>query len=236
MILRTFIAIDLPAPLHEAIRATQAALAQELDARLPTQATPEAAGLHWTHPESTHLTLRFIGDTPTDKIQPLAHALQSALATMPPLVLQLRGLGCFPNLRRPRVIWLGLNGQLEQLAALQSAVEDVVRAAGFAPETQPYQPHLTLARTIRAVRPAQLARLGEVLGELRAGDMRAGNMQAGDSPFVQPVGAAFTVSEVIHFQSELPGGKQGSKQERGPRQRRGLPVYTPLTRVSLASA
>jgi 2'-5' RNA ligase len=117
----------------------------------------------WSNPDNVHLTLHFLGElTPTDFVK-----LERALKAMPlpylPFSLKIGVLGCFPNLRRPRVIWVGLLGETGLLFKLQQEVEALLKATiGFKPEERPYSPHLTLGR-VKPVSSAQLAQLSQVV-------------------------------------------------------------------------
>jgi 2'-5' RNA ligase len=93
-----------------------------------------------------HLTLRFLGNTPASKLDDLGSALDRLAAQHAPFNLLLGALGCFPNERRPRVIWVGLQGQLQPLQTLRSALEDILQPLGWDPEDKPFHPHLTLGR------------------------------------------------------------------------------------------
>ena len=98
----------------------------------------------WTRIEGLHVTLKFIGEAPAER----AENIRSALGTIPPrapIAIEFRGIGFFPNERRPRVLWAGVKAGPE-LTELASAVESVVVPLGIAPETRAFSPHLTLAR------------------------------------------------------------------------------------------
>lgn len=169
--MRCFIAIELPLSTQSALRLLQAELAAQL---------AEAHCGHvvrWTAPESIHLTLRFLGETSQRQcaqigagLQSLAAHALSAEAAPQKILLTLQGVGCFPNTRRPNVVWAGVAGatasgataDVGSLRAIQHAAEELARAAGFDPEDRPYTPHLTLGRMRREAAAADLRRAGEV--------------------------------------------------------------------------
>jgi 2'-5' RNA ligase len=93
-----------------------------------------------------HLTLRFLGDTSLDMLPRLAGRLDEVAASRRPFELRLGQLGCFPNRRRPRVIWVGAGDEAGQASALAAAVEASVVALGWPPESKGFQPHLTIGR------------------------------------------------------------------------------------------
>lgn len=134
--LRVFVAL----PLADPIRARLAELQRRLRATLPDRA------VRWVRAEQIHLTLRFLGDVATDRIDPLKAALAAAVAGATVLRLEVGGLGVFPNARRPRVIWVGLGGELEALGRLQPEVAAACAAFAAGEDPQTFRAHLTLGR------------------------------------------------------------------------------------------
>jgi 2'-5' RNA ligase len=130
---RAFLAIPLPCQLKEAIRSTQI----DLQSRIP-----EA---RWVRPEALHLTMHFFGEVEQETLEKLKVSMLSVKGCQRPFQVEVKGLGAFPNPRRPRVIWLGLEprGQLEQL---HRATGQCLRQAGLIPDSRPYSPHLTIGR------------------------------------------------------------------------------------------
>ena len=100
----------------------------------------------WVAPNSVHLTLKFLGDVTPSLVEAITPALHEACAPARPFSIALSGLGSFPGRQRPRVIWIGVTGDLEPLQNLQSRVETALQSLGFVAERRPFQPHLTLAR------------------------------------------------------------------------------------------
>jgi 2'-5' RNA ligase len=203
-VLRTFIAVDLPPATQTALGRCQTQLNQRLR-DLPTPV------LRWAAVEKLHLTLRFFGDTPPARRATLHAQLAATLPTFPPFALTLGELGGFPTLAKPRVVWVGVAGDVAALQGIQAAVEQIAQAVGFAPEEKAFTPHLTLARADRGARPADLQRAGRALMQAAAS---AAHLAA---PLVAPV--EFPVSEVVFYQSDL--HPQGAR-------------YTPLARFPLA--
>lgn len=138
--IRAFIAIDLPEPIKAALVATS----RELERTL------ERGVVRWVRPEAMHLTLRFMGETDTKLLPDIGAAMDSLSAGHAPFAMRLGGLGCFPNARRPRVIWVGLADEAgktpEPLLILKRDLDEALRPLGFAPEDKPFQAHLTLGR------------------------------------------------------------------------------------------
>ncbi len=135
---RLFVALDLDDEVRAGVAAAVAGL------RLA--AGPAGRSLRFGDPATVHLTLRFLGDVPGDQVDGVAAAVAAAAAGSRPLSLQVRGAGAFPTPRRARVVWLGLAGDLGPLAALAAALDARLAPLGFAPETRPFTPHLTVAR------------------------------------------------------------------------------------------
>ena len=134
--IRTFIAIELP----DLLKARLSELQQGL-----TKQTPPRA-VRWVSPEGIHLTLKFLGQTSVDKIEPIAKALTLACAPFSPFTCMAGGLGCFPNLRRPRVIWVAVEEPTGTISELQGAIERACSELGFKGERRAFHPHLTLGR------------------------------------------------------------------------------------------
>lgn len=131
---RTFLALPLSEIFLTEIRSVLAAV------------RPRISGVRWVPPEQTHLTLHFFGPTMPEEIDKIKRRMKMVAADFSPMALQLSGLGCFPDSRRPRVIWIGLAGATEELVRLQSRMEEDLKQDGFASEERSFQPHLTLGR------------------------------------------------------------------------------------------
>jgi 2'-5' RNA ligase len=179
--MRTFIAIELPPPLQAYVRDTQARLRRMLPPQ--TERT-----LRWTQADKVHLTLRFLGETNADQCTQLTEALNAVGAQHARLQLSLQGLGAFPQLPKPSVLWLGVAGEVSALLTLQQDIEETVHAAGFAAETRPFAPHLTIARVQRDAPNAERRRLGHLL------------RQTTNEKRVSP---SFTAPEIVHMRSDL---------------------------------
>jgi 2'-5' RNA ligase len=147
---RAFVAVELDGEVRAALRDLQDRLRQDPPARLG----------RWVAPDGIHLTLRFLGDVPAARLPELRQALQHAGQSVAPFELAVAGLGCFPDLSRPRVIWVGVEEPTGALVRLQLAVERELDRLGFRPEGRPFRPHLTLARIRDQARNRERAELG----------------------------------------------------------------------------
>ncbi len=102
--------------------------------------------VNWVRPESIHLTLKFLGNVDAGMVEQVLTALETIRQSQPPFTLEIQGLGVFPHLRRPRILWIGCTGDIPALVNLVSEIEGVLNLLGFPREEKPYYPHLTLAR------------------------------------------------------------------------------------------
>jgi len=132
--LRLFVAVELPGEVREALGRLQHELQRH-----------GLEKLRWVRPEVIHLTLKFLGETPTDRVPAIEDALTGAVDRTAPHKLALGELGAFGG-RHPRVLWVDLRGDLQPVQGLQERVESSLADAGFPPEGRSWSPHLTLAR------------------------------------------------------------------------------------------
>ncbi len=181
---RTFIAIELTEELKAALRRTQQELAEEMPSR----------SVRWVQPNGIHLTLKFLGDTPEEKVHAVQEALAQAAAQARPFIFSLSGLGCFPNARQPRVVWVGLQEPAGALVRLQQAVEAHVAPLGFPTEKRPFSPHLTLGRVQQYAGKSDVRKIGEVVATSDVGAL--GDMAATVISYIKsdlrPSGAVYT--------------------------------------------
>ena len=104
------------------------------------------SGVRWVRPEGVHLTLKFLGNVSNDAIPTIESGMRRAAEGICPFTVRVQGAGCFPSSRRPRVLWLGLQGELESLLTAQSRLEDSLEVLGVDRESRRFRPHLTLGR------------------------------------------------------------------------------------------
>lgn len=139
---------------------------------------PERA-VTWVKPHLIHLTLKFLGDTPQIQIARLAEALSRIAVQSASFTLTTTQLGCFPNLRQPRVIWVGLDQRsTTHLLQLQKAVEAATVPLGFPTEARPFSPHITLGRVRREVSSTVAAQVGQVVNSTGPSDPATDAIQA----------------------------------------------------------
>ena len=131
---RVFLAVPLAADVQHLVAEEIASLAAE------------GWPVRWAQPETSHLTLHFLGETARERAELVRLALPDVVATHAPFALRTAALGVFPNFRHPRVLWLGLHGAAHRLQTLQQDVGRALLALGFAVGDEPYHPHITLGR------------------------------------------------------------------------------------------
>lgn len=132
--IRAFIAIELPNSVKDFLR--------EIVDDLKKYETD----IRWVKIEGMHLTLKFLGSVPVELISQIEHASKKVFTNQPPVELHVAGLGAFPDLKRPRVIWAGCQDVGEQLKPLVTSLENALEPLGFAKEKRPFNPHFTLGR------------------------------------------------------------------------------------------
>ena len=132
--MRVFIAIPIPGKCLEFL------------SQIQDQLKECAADVRWTRIDSIHLTLKFLGEIDPGTLPVLTESLYSVVHPFKSLNLRLTGWGSFPNWKNPRIIWYGIEGDLDALCSLQGSVETVCGKIGFPPEDRPFKPHLTLGR------------------------------------------------------------------------------------------
>jgi 2'-5' RNA ligase len=170
--IRAFLAIDPPENILQAMSRLQEKLKREIGGRIS-----------WTKPQGQHLTLNFFGDISTEDVKNICSAVQNRIASVQSLNLKIEKLGVFPGARRPRVLWCGVTGDVENLSVLQRQLDSDFAGIGFPGEDRPFQAHLTLGRIKD---PSGLTGISEALTKHSA-------FTAGE----------FNCNELILFQSRL---------------------------------
>jgi len=184
-VIRSFIAIDLTPDVRRGLGAAQ----QKLRAAL------EDEPIRWVRPEGVHLTLKFLGDQPPDRIERIGDVLSRWAQGGSPLDLEIGSAGAFPDLARPRVLWVGIREPSGRLVEWVDRLENGLEGLGIRREDRPFFPHLTLARVKDRLTPRGLETLrghleglkGERIGEQRA---EAVTLFRSD---LRPAGAVYTV-------------------------------------------
>lgn len=134
--IRAFIAIPLPAEVHSYLKL----LVREY------RSLSYEGSVRWVKTENIHLTIRFLGESAIDTLSGLYQELDKVAAVIPAFTISLGNLGCFPNQKRPRVIWIGVDSESNWLMTLQDSIEQCVTSLGWRSENRKFHPHLTLGR------------------------------------------------------------------------------------------
>ncbi|MDI6820520.1 MAG: RNA 2',3'-cyclic phosphodiesterase [Candidatus Hodarchaeaceae archaeon] len=157
---RAFIAIDIEETVRQKL----------VDAQHRLAAT--GAQLKLVEPENIHVTMKFLGDVPDDKVGAIADSLRKAVAEARQFEIEVRGVGVFPDLRYMRVIWAGVAKGGDSIIAIQRNIDGGLRKLGFTPE-RGFVPHLTLARVKSAAGKEKLAELIKSMANAEFGTTRA---------------------------------------------------------------
>jgi 2'-5' RNA ligase len=184
--IRTFVAVPIPGSVRERIGAFTAPL-RRLD-----------ADIKWVQSESLHFTLKFLGDVDPGRIGEIGDAAGAVVSGFPAFVLALGGTGCFPNPKRPSVLWIGAMDGAAALAGLAGSVEAALEALGFEREKRPFSAHLTIGR-VRS--PRGVARTLEAMAGsgFAAGPFRVDTVHVMRSD-LQRTGAVHTPLQTLKLQ------------------------------------
>jgi len=151
-LIRCFVAIELPDPVKAELAGIQAKFKS---ARMDF--------LRWVEPSGIHLTLKFLGEVPHERVPEMVKAIQESVKDIRPFTLQLDQVGVFPNPRQPRVLWVGVGGDIAALRTLQENVDVAFDILDFPREGREFKAHLTLARVRDDATPHQRQMLGEMV-------------------------------------------------------------------------
>ena len=163
-IIRTFIGFELPEKIRSFISGIQEDLkSNRLDAR-------------WVQPKNIHLTLKFLGNINKEDTQKVGAAIFKSAADYAPISLAAKGIGAFPGINRPRVLWIGIKGQIDMLIQLQKSLDDKLEEIGFSKENRPFKGHLTLARVKGRINQAKLINAIKKYGEFEPKSFIADNI------------------------------------------------------------
>jgi len=157
--LRLFVACELPPEMRAALAFLQEALRRQ-----------GAPPVRWVRPDGIHLTLKFLGAVPAQRVTDICAALAPTVEGIRPLELSLGSLGIFGGRRGARVVWVGVEGDVPRVASLQRRVEEALARLGFPAEGRAFSPHLTLARVPDHLGSAERERLWELTKALAAPD------------------------------------------------------------------
>jgi 2'-5' RNA ligase len=182
--MRLFVALEIPS----AVRENLAALLESLRAVSPQT--------RWVRPENLHVTLKFMGEVPETKLAATRSVLAGVRSDQP-VTVDFRGLGFFPNEKRPRVFWAGIEAS-PNLKTLAADIESVVEKLGIPREQRPFSPHLTLARFEPPGLPEKLRSAIQENAAREFGSLRTNQYHLIESK-LKPSGAEYTTLESFPF-------------------------------------
>lgn len=182
--MRLFVALEIPTAVRESLTA----LVQSLRTLSPQP--------RWVRPENLHVTLKFIGEWPLEKLEPLRTVL-AAVRQNEPTALEFRGLGFFPNETRPRVFWAGIEAS-PNLRTLASEIDRATEKLGVPREQRPFSPHLTLARFEPPGLPEKLRAAIQQNSAREFGALRTNEFHLIESK-LKPSGAEYTTLQTFPF-------------------------------------
>ncbi len=182
-VIRAFIAVELASEITSQLEQVSAGLKQQL----------QGVAVRWVPVRNIHLTLKFLGDVSTSNLDMLKKILQTEAGGHRPFTIEVSGLGAFPSLQRPRVIWVGVEAPPE-LSTIQRGIENEMARLGYAREDRPFSPHLTLGRVGRSATPQDVRLISQVLkssnvGRLGTSPVAAVHLFSSD---LRPEGAVYT--------------------------------------------
>lgn len=159
-LIRTFIAVELPAEVRG------------LAARLQQTLAESGAGVRWVAKDNIHLTMKFLGEIEDVQVPAVCRAVQQVAASSCAFEVEISGVGAFPSGDRPRTLWVGVEGGTAELVALHERLDAALAELGYRPEERRFSPHVTIGR-LRNGRDAR--RLADVLAQ--KADWKAGEVQ-----------------------------------------------------------
>jgi 2'-5' RNA ligase len=189
-VIRAFVAVDLEPQTVQKI------------AEAIVQLRPRMPGIRWLPPTNFHLTLKFLGDIDEAKVAPIAAALERDLCPFSCFTINAKGLGVFPDPKRPRILWVGLVGG--ELNALASRVEKALAPFGFAAEKRAFTPHLTVGRWRQF--DGSPKELGDEIEKWRGHDFGRSNVDKVIlfQSVLKPEGAVYRPLKVVALMNKAP--------------------------------
>ena len=177
--IRAFIAVELPEKIISSI------------SRVQENVRSYGFKIRWVRPESIHLTLKFLGNVKKADIEKVGEAIFESVKEYSPITLRAKGIGTFPGIKRPRVIWVGLGGQIQSLFAMQRVLEDNLAPLGFKKEKRPFKGHLTLGRFRQTANPSTIRQIMREYASLYSEEFTARRIILFKSD-LKPTGAVYS--------------------------------------------
>ena len=183
-VVRTFVAIKLHGSLHNTL------------SEVVEKFASSKASVKWVAPENTHVTLKFLGGVEESRLPEVYAACEKAAAGSKPIDLEMKAVGCFPSMKRPRVVWLGIEKGAEEVKRLQQKIENELGRIGFPREEREFTAHLTIGRVKGKQGISNLCRLLEAERNIFIGSMQAETISVMKSETL-PSGPVYTELRAI---------------------------------------
>ena len=178
MMIRTFIAIELPVEVKQVVRQIQNQLGDSIE------------GIKWVKHENIHLTIKFLGNVEENRINDIEAAMNNAVNDSSVMSLKTAQLGIFPNERRPRILWLGIEGDVREFIRMSENCESELAKLGYERNTRENKPHITVGRIRSSKKQEGLVNILKDI-PIDSIEFRAGALQLMRSE-LNPNGAVYT--------------------------------------------
>ncbi|QTA83288.1 2'-5' RNA ligase [Desulfonema limicola] len=182
--IRSFIAVPLPESIKKHIQGIQNNI------RL------KGLKMRWVKLENIHLTLKFLGDIPLSDIDAVSRTMAQAAESFTPMTLGVKGIGVFPGIKNPRILWAGMNGGTHSLIHFQQTLENSLIPLGFKKEKRSFKAHLTIARIKDRIFPKDIIQIIEKFGNFESEPFTAEEIILYQS-LLKPTGPVYTGLKTI---------------------------------------
>lgn len=184
--IRCFVAIEIP----EAIRTLLISAQEDL--------RKDIRGASWVKSGNIHLTLKFLGDVAPSQISVIKNGIEQVTDTRSSFSMEIGGIGAFPNLTRPRIIWAGVKSGADEVTAIAREINAGLSLHGYEPDEKRFRPHLTLARLKRRVNLKPFVDVFRQYDTINGATMVVNQIQVVQSR-LRPSGAIYTSLETCCF-------------------------------------
>ena len=152
---RLFIAIDLPLSIVDYVNST-----------VQTIKLRGLNHIRWVKTENLHITLKFLGNTPEELVESVISDIETSCRSIKPFKLQVQNLGVFPNIDSPRVLWMGIRGNINPILHIKNKLDKRLQIHGFSPENRSFSPHLTIGRINKGLTEEDVSVLARCITEI----------------------------------------------------------------------
>ena len=186
--IRCFVAIEIP----EAIQTRLVSVQEELREHI--------RGASWVKRENIHLTLKFLGDVAPNQINIIKNTIEQVAGARSPFLMEIGGIGAFPNLVRPRIIWAGMKTGADEVTAIAREINSGLSRRGYARDEKKFRPHFTLARLKSRMNLKSLVHVFQLYDTMNGATLIVDRIRVVQSR-LKPSGAVYTPLETCYFDS-----------------------------------